>query len=211
LGSTVLVFGGGSESTGLRQVQSYQGGTSTIVGSLPQARSDLAVAVAGSQAIVVGGYTGTSTPAAVLATNDGTNFQVVAQLPVPVRYPGIVAVGRTVYVIGGQVGGVATNDIQAIDLTAGTAKVVGHLPSSLTEETVFTLGGTIYLAGGKLAGVTTNTIWKFAPDTLQVTQEGTLPGPVADAPAAVIGNTAYLFGGETPSRSSTIVAVTPAR
>jgi hypothetical protein len=211
LGDVVLVFGGGSESSGLRAVQSYQGGKATVVGSLPQARSDLASVVVGSEAIVLGGYTGTSLPTSVLATSDGSTFRVVAQLPVPVRYAGVAAVGHVVYVIGGEAGGVPKTEIQAVDLTAGTASVVGRLPAPLTQEMAFTLGGSIYLAGGHSAGTTTKAIWRFTPgggsSPPQLVQEGTLPEPVADASVAVVGQTAYLFGGETPSRSSAIVSI----
>jgi hypothetical protein len=107
---------------------------------------------------------------------------------------------------------VPKTEIQAIDLTAGTASVVGRLPAPLTQETAFTLGGSVYLAGGKVAGTTTSAIYRFTPGSSppQVVQEGTLPEPVADAPIAVLGQTAYLFGGETPSRSSAIVSITPA-
>jgi Kelch motif len=213
LGSSVFIFGGGSEASGLRAVQSYQGGKATVVGSLPQARSDLSSVVVGSEAIVLGGYTGTSLPTSVLATSDGITFRVVAQLPVPVRYAGVAAVGNTVYVIGGEAAGVAKSDIQAIDLNSGTASVVGRLPATLTQETAFSLGNSIYLAGGRSAGTTTDAIWRFTPGSgssaPQLVQEGTLPEPVADAPIAVVGQTAYLFGGETPSRSSAIVSITP--
>jgi N-acetylneuraminic acid mutarotase len=166
----------------------------------------------GSEAIVLGGYTGTSLPTSVLATSDGSAFRTVAELPVPVRYAGVAAIGNVVYVIGGEAAGVPKTEIQAIDLTAGTASVVGRLPAPLTQETAFTLGGSVYLAGGKVAGTTTSAIYRFTPGSSppQVVQEGTLPEPVADAPIAVLGQTAYLFGGETPSRSSAIVSITPA-
>jgi hypothetical protein len=181
-----------------------------VVGTLPQARSDLSVAVVGGQVVVLGGFDGRTSPASVLATGDGATFRVVTALPVPVRYAGVVTVGSTVYVLGGESQGTPTTDIQAVDLAAGTAQVVGHLPVSLSHESVFELGGSIYLAGGRSAGTTVATIWRFTPGTDELVQEGTLPAPVADAPAGVVGSTAYLFGGEMPARSSAIVAVTPA-
>jgi Galactose oxidase, central domain len=210
LGAAVLIFGGGSETASIRSVQSYQGGRTTLIGSLPVARSDLAAIATGSGVVVLGGFDGHTSPASVLSTADGVTFQVVAQLPLPVRYPGIVASGSKVYVIGGESQGTPTTDIQAVDVAAGTASIVGHLPVSLSHQSVFTLGGSIYLAGGRSAGTTVATIWRFDPATNQVMQEGTLPVAMADAPAAVVGATAYLFGGEAPARSSSIVAVTPA-
>jgi hypothetical protein len=87
---------------------------------------------------------------------------------------------------------------------------VGQLPVPLSHESVFDLRGSIYLAGGRSAGATIATIWRFSPGDNQLVQEGSLPAAVADAPAAVVGTAAYLVGGETPARSSTIIAVTPA-
>ena len=80
LGSATFVFGGGSARE-LATVQRYRAGVVSVVGQMPQARSDLvAVAVAGT-AYVLGGFDGTSSIASVLATTDGSTFRTVAQLP----------------------------------------------------------------------------------------------------------------------------------
>jgi hypothetical protein len=207
MGDTIYVFGGGGETASIRTVQAYRSGQGTVIGSLPEARSDLAVASTGALAVIVGGFDGHASPASVLTTTDGKNFAVVGQLPVPVRYPGIVASGNTIYVIGGELAGTPTAAIQAVDLATGTARVVGQLPVPLSHQSAFSLGGSIYLAGGRTSGRPVATIWRFSPGNGQVVAAGTLPVAVADAPVAVVGATAYLFGGETPARSSSIVAI----
>ncbi len=117
IGKTTFVFGGGSPDT-VATVQAVAtptvppaaGTTGTVVGQLPQPRSDLAVATvtagrgarATTTAYLVGGYDGTTYLPGVLATSDGTHFTTVARLSVPVRYPAVVAAGGMVYCFGGQ-------------------------------------------------------------------------------------------------------------
>ena len=96
IGGGQVVFGGGS-STVVAAVQSLgdqQGSAVTRRGALPAPRADLATATVGGRAILVGGYDGAAFSADVLATTDGTSFEVLAQLPQPVRYPAVVG-GRT--------------------------------------------------------------------------------------------------------------------
>ena len=86
-------------------------------------------------AYLVGGYDGTTYLPGVLATTDGTHFTTVATLPVPVRYPAVVADGGMVYAFGGQTASpgsatTATDAIQTIDPATHRATVVGHLPQA---------------------------------------------------------------------------------
>ena len=101
--------------------------------------------------------TGPTTCPSVLATTDGTHFTTVARLPVPVRYPAVVADAGRIYAFGGQVpspGGAAaaTDDIQMIDPASHRVVVVGHLPQPLYGASAFLIGGTIYVAGGQVPG-----------------------------------------------------------
>ena len=117
IGRTTFVLGGGSPDT-VPTVQSFPagspsapaGGTGSVIGQLPEARSDLATATLpdttggrGSTTYVVGGYDGTHYLPSVLATTDGTHFTTVARLPIPVRYPAVVADAGRIYAFGGQV------------------------------------------------------------------------------------------------------------
>ena len=74
-----------------RAVARATAGAGAVAGQLPQPRSDLATTTVGRTDYIVGGYDGTTYDPSVLATTDGTHFTSVANLPVPVRYPAVVA------------------------------------------------------------------------------------------------------------------------
>ncbi len=195
------VFGGGSVAS-LATVQALDGGrTAATVGSLPGARSDLTAVSLDRTTYLVGGYDGTSYDGEVLATTNGIRFKGVAHLPVPVRYPAVVAEGGRIWVLGGQTPAGPTTDIQRVDVTTGQAAVVGHLPVATQAATAFTLGGLIYLAGGQVPGgaagtlVTTGAVLAVDPAGSSVSHAGSLPVPVANAAAAAVGGTVYLIGG----------------
>ncbi|MHB1639759.1 MAG: Kelch repeat-containing protein [Candidatus Dormibacteria bacterium] len=208
VGGHATVFGGGTVSS-TATVQALQPGlgAAAAVGNLPQARSDSAATSIGQTAYVVGGYDGSNFDATVLATSNGTSFQQVATLPVPVRYPGVAAVNGLIYVFGGQTAnGLAASQIQVIDPKTHTARVVGNMPEPDTGSVAVTLGGTIYVAGGNTSAATgtapVSVIWAFNPVTDALLVAGQLRVPVAHAGAAVLGPRAWIVGGET-ARGST--------
>jgi len=213
-----FVFGGGSE-TSVATVQAFGPGThAVVVGHLPQPRSDLVAASVGGVAYVVGGYDGLAMARAVLATSNGRMFTTVANLPIPVRYAAVAAVGHDLWLFGGEQGGTPVSVIQRVDVSAHTAAVVGHLFAPLGEATVVVLDGRIYIAGGRTGrgGAVTAQVLQFNPATMRARAVATLPRPVADAGGAVIGGTGYLLGGETPGATAGVtqlrlVTVTLAR
>ncbi|HMD46843.1 MAG TPA: PQQ-binding-like beta-propeller repeat protein [Acidimicrobiales bacterium] len=229
LGRHFVVFGGGASST-VATVQAFApaptgaSATAVVTGQLPQPRSDATGVTIGTTAFIVGGYDGTNPDRSVLATTNGRTFTTVASLPVPVRYPAVAALGRTIFVFGGQaVGGAGqpVNVIQAVDPLGHRARVVGHLPEPLEGAAAMTVGGHIYVAGGVTssaagaalppsngtnlmgyapptsAGTTVATVWAFDPAHLRLLVAGSLLTPVANSAAVVTGNTAWLVGGET--------------
>ncbi|MFI5040236.1 MAG: hypothetical protein ACHQNA_00050 [Acidimicrobiales bacterium] len=203
-----LVFGGG-EATTIDTVQAYTAGGTHVVGHLPRPRSDVVAANVDGHAYVLAGFDGTTGQADVLRTDDGVTFTVVARLPVPVRYPGIVTVGSVIYLLGGVVGGRSVDDIQAVDVAAGSARVVAHLPTPVSDAMAFTLRGSVFLAGGLTGGTPRAAIERVDLATGTETPAGALPAPVADAGVGQVGDTAYLIGGEGPGRLSSILAVSP--
>ncbi|MGZ4204199.1 MAG: Kelch repeat-containing protein [Actinomycetota bacterium] len=205
-GNTLFVFGGGVSST-VRTVQSFTGSTSAKAASLPEPRSDLSVARAGTQAIILGGYDGTTLLRSVLATSDGIHFTQIANLPHPVRYAAVAGVGSVVYVFGGTTGTADTVFIQSIDVSTGRAAVVGRMPSSLSHATAVALGGTILIMGGRSNhGRVSKTVYRFDPATGRVRQAAALPVAISDAGGAVIGARAYLVGGEDSQPRATVMA-----
>ena len=221
-----LVFGGGSPST-VATVEAFPQGRAGRPGALPSPRSDAGVATIGGSTYIVGGYDGTRPDRMVLMTTNGRDFRPIASLPVPVRYPAVAAIGRKLYVFGGQAisgagAGRPVDDIQLIDTATRSASVISHLPEPVEASAAVVLGGHIYLAGGatttpqvsrpgvgstQLAppvsasgagGLTTvSTIWTFDPLTKRTLAAGRLQVPVSHAGVAVLGSRAWLVGGES--------------
>ncbi len=213
LGITSFVFGGGSPTT-FAAVQSLQptAGTGGVAGQLPQPRSDLAAVTMGRTAYLVGGYDGTTYDPTVLATGDGTHFDSVATLEVPVRYPAVVAIGSAILAFGGQTasgagsGTTATADIQEIDPATHSVRVVGTLPQPLYGAAAFVLDGHAYVAGGQTAeGQTLTQIYEFDPKGHRVAPAGLLPQAVAFGGYAAVGTghsvVGYIVGGEVSHQS----------
>jgi hypothetical protein len=228
IGATTYVFGGGSPDT-VATVQAVTtptvppaaGVTGTVVGQLPQPRSDLDVATitrgrgtrASTTAYLVGGYDGTTYLPGVLATVDGTHFTTVATLAIPVRYAAVVAAGGMIYAFGGQTASpgsttTATDAIQRIDPATHKTTVVGHLPQALYGAAATVIGTTVYVAGGQAPGGPTLTqITAFVPTTRKVLHAGLLPQATAFAGYATVGAgrsaVGYLVGGEVTSQTGT--------
>jgi hypothetical protein len=226
VGGRTLIFGGG-EQTSVATVQAITpGGTASVAGQLPGPRSDLMAVTLGATAYLLGGYDGSSYDSTILATTDGRRFTTVARLPVPVRYPAVAALGRQIWVFGGQTSNGITSDIQRVTLPSassnnaghspGKAVVAGHLPRPMTAGSAFALGGTLYVAGGQVTpavgagqataspsatATTSDTVLSYQPGRSAVTVAGRLPVPVANAGAAVLNGTAFLIGGDNGVRA----------
>lgn len=219
LGGVDLVVGGGASAIydtvqGIR----VSGGGSAVSGSaaafalhsLPQPRADLSVATSGGVAYVVGGYDGPTLDPAVLATNDGRTFRVVAQLAHPVRYPAVAVVGHQLYVLGGQTASQATQvtaAIQRVDLSTGRTTVVGNLPVPVAGAEAIVEGGQVLVLGGLVGGQPSAGIVRFDPGTGSVASVAQLPEAVANAGAAVVGGVGYLVGGEGPGPLASVVRI----
>jgi hypothetical protein len=216
VGGRDLVFGGGAASVGAA-VQAFTGPSpASSVGHLPTPRADLAAVAVGGRVVLAGGYDGVNPTPDVLETTDGTSFRVLAQLPQPVRYPAMAALGHKVYVIGGTLAGgtAATSAIQIIDLDHNTATVAGQLPTDLSDAAAAVVGGGLYVFGGRSGGHTVDAVWKIDPVSLTATLVARLPVPAAQMTAGSVGGTTYLMGGEDdsgrPLRSVAAAAMFPA-
>ena len=157
-----VTFGGGSPAT-VATVQAVptptESGpgtiaTATVIGTLPQPRSDSATVTIGKTTYIVGGYDGTNPDPTVLATTDGHRFSTVASLPVPVRYPAVASADGLIYVFGGQAivgaqAGQPVDAIQVVNPRHHTASTIGHLPVPIAAAAAVTIGTQIYVAGGE--------------------------------------------------------------
>jgi hypothetical protein len=206
-GSPLVVGGGNATEQATVQALGTQGWRE--VGRLPNPRADLVAVGLRRTAIVLGGYDGVQSLAAILSSPQGREFHSIGRLPVPVRYPAAVASHGVVWLLGGERHGQMVDAIQRINSHTGRARVVGHLPRPLGHAAVVALGGSILLAGGRTGpNAVTATMWWFDSATLTFRRAGRLPYPLADAGVFRTGRTAYLIGGETPHLSDGVISIT---
>ena len=217
LGGNAVVFGGGSAST-VAVVQAWNGRRTSAVGSLPQPRSDSAATTVGATAFVVGGFTGHGMARDVLATTDGKTFRAVGRLRIGVRYPAVAAVGRYIYVVGGELAttegtlaGGQTDAVQRIDRETGQVQVIGHLGRGLGHATAFALGNRLFVAGGRHGAAATADIIEVDLHNGGSHRVGRLPRPMSDAAAAVMGSIGWLVGGETSGPAAPVDTVLTVR
>lgn len=196
-GSAFVLGGGGLLPADWVQKVPVAGGSGTLVGHLPQSRSDHVVASDGTTAYVVGGYAGGSELPDVLATTDGTTFRVVAHLVTGVRYAAAALVDGALWVIGGEYAGSPLDTVQRVDLATGVASVVGHLPAPLSHATATVLGGSLLVVGGVSAGKHLDAIEHIDTTTGAPSVVGRLPAAASDTAVAVLGDAAYVVGGAT--------------
>lgn len=199
----LMVFGGGSVSSS-SAVQSLSAtGTGQTAGVLPQARSDLTSVSTARVTYLLGGYDTGPPLAAVLMTRDGTHFQQVARLQIPVRYAAATALHGRLIVFGGVHGTSDTRAIQVVDPVRGRVRIAAYLPVPLSHAAAFTIGDVAFVAGGRTARGPDQRIWSFDLSSGRLTYAGILPLAVSDAGVATIGRTAFLVGGEDASGPTT--------
>jgi N-acetylneuraminic acid mutarotase len=203
-GGNLVIGGGGPSENGTADAQLVSpSGSATIVGKMPQPRSDHVAASVGGRIYVLGGYDGANIVADVVSTVDGSSFTTVARLPVPVRYPAITVIGKSIYLFGGVAStqGTDTAAIQRLDTATGVITIVGQLPSTVSHASAVQLGDEVFLLGGYVNNTQlSDQILRFDPATNTVTNAGRLPEPNSDAAAIVIGNQGYLVGGKSTAR-----------
>ena len=212
VGGHTLTFGGGSATTVASVQEIVPGAASRLVGQLPRPASDLSAVAVGSRAYVVGGYDGAEALGGVLETKDGSTFDRVADLPVPVRYAAVSELDGVVYAFGGErTDGADSRAIQSVDLESGSARVVANLPATLAHASAVMLGGTIFVLGGREGGSPGRDILAFDPDTGKVSVAGRLPAPLTNSAAATFSDAGYLVGGLDANTSAvaSVLRLTP--
>jgi hypothetical protein len=225
LRSEVLVFGGGQiSSTALVQGVPLRNGRiappAQLVGALPAPRSDGVALGDGPRAVVVGGWDGASGDGAVVSTSDGSRFPVVADLPVPVRYPAVALLGQTLWVLGGlatsgPAAGQPVATVQTVDLTSGRTQELSPLPEVVTGAGACTVDGQILLLGGRTTGAPNPTVWTLRPLPgaagqplgVRIRPVGELTQAVAHAGVLCSGPTIWVLGGELDGRPLASVQV----
>jgi N-acetylneuraminic acid mutarotase len=183
---------------------------------LPSPASDVAVAVLGQTAYVVGGYDGVHPLDTILAWRPGAPARVVAHLPTGLRYAAVGAAGGKLIVAGGTAGeGQALTDaIFRFDPATGSLTRIGRLPFALTHASAASLDGEVLIVGGRraLSGAQSDTILAVDPTTGRVRSAGRLPAPLSDAAVSTSAGRIIVAGGESPAGAErAIIALNPAQ
>lgn len=238
IGTSYGVFGGGVNNSFASTTTFSLNGLVQASGILPQARSDSEAVTIGQLTYIIGGYSGSQADSSVLITKDGKTYSSIGNLPIPVRYPAVAAMGNNIYVFGGEAvggshNGQPTQSVQVIDTLNKTISLESwKLPVPLEGALAFNVDNELFLAGGQsttpetiptgigttqVPGITVsnksltyNTIWAVNTYSGSFLQAGTLQLPVAYGGVAVEGTRAWIVGGEYNGQVvSSVQMVTP--
>jgi hypothetical protein len=172
----------------------YRWGPLTVqpYGKLPVGPPNAAAAVVGAKLAVVGG-TGTGL---VLAGPLGGRLVPVARLSRPRASAQAFALGKSLYVLGGEQRDTAADDVLRIDLATGHGQTVSRFVEPLAEAGVVTRGKSAYLAGGWTGDQYATAILRFTPPSA-TSLVARLPEGVRSPAVALLGHTLYVAGGRT--------------
>lgn len=205
------LFIGGGDAKPTANVGALVDGKVSIIGRLPEARTDARAVVLDNTLYVVGGYDGVKEPLTMLASADGTTFRQIGVLLQGNRRGTLVGVGPFLYLIGGEENGTASARILRIDPTDGAVTQLGQLPAPLAGAVGFVLQGSVFVAGGRHGNEVTDQILHIDLVSGVATPAGLLPEPAANSSVAVSGDTAFVFGGEAAVAKAGVVAIRAAR
>ena len=151
--NTAYVVGGSQETQNFfpSVLASTDGATWRTAGNLTQPVRYPAVTASNGAVFIIGGVTSSGADSAAVQRFDpktGTTT-VIAQLPAPTSHASAVVLGTSVYVLGGFVNNVVSNQVVRVDLGTGAVSQAGTLPAAISDAAVATVGPLTYLAGGQ--------------------------------------------------------------
>ena len=156
----------------------------------PAARAS--VAVAGSKLVVAGG-TGSDR---VLIGPVGGRLRRAGKLPGKRAAAAAFTFGGSVYLLGGENGAIATDQIVRIDPESGRTVSAGTFEEPLAEAAVGVSGGSVYLVGGWTGQKYATAILRFTPGGAP-SLVARLPQGVRAPAMAIVGHRLILAGGLT--------------
>ncbi len=164
----------------------------TPFGTLPPGGSQAAAAVVGPTLAVVGGVGS----ARVLGGPVGGKLVVIGALTTPLAAMQAFPSGGYLYLLGGENGTKATDQLFRIDLAAGRARPDGRFEEPLAEAGVAPRAGSAYLIGGWTGSQLATAVLKFTPPATTVLV-ARLPDGTRSPAVALLGHTLYVAGGRT--------------
>lgn len=209
-----VVYGGASTAVHTI-VQLFDPATAktTVIANLPAARADLAAAIVGDRTVLLGGFDGYGPLSSVLIGTPRSGFRALTELPVAVRYPGVVSVGTDVLLFGGLLSGgeytgTFSSVIQEVNVGTHSARIVGHLPYAVAHAKAAVVGGQVLVVGGSTPSGPTSDILDFDVGRGTTSLIGHLPESLTDGALAVLDGVAYFTGGiMTSGPSDRVVSI----
>jgi hypothetical protein len=194
----ILVLGGlDSLDTSTSEIVAFRGGLRPRrVGTLSEAKHDLAAVRLVGRTLVLGGGAASELDAAE-ALSAQYSGRRIGTLPSARSDLSAVTVGGAAYVFGGYDGTKSLADVlRTTDAAHYTA--IGRLRVPFRYAAVAVIGTQVYTFGGELAnGEDTNAIQRIDTHTGAARVIGRLPRPVSHASAVVLGGMAYVLGGRS--------------
>jgi Galactose oxidase, central domain len=210
LAGRLLLFGGGP-SEGSNRIVAVHPGAPQLIGTLPQALSDLTATTIGSTAYVAGGFNGTDTNSDIYAVSPVGKVTTPSTIPQGVRYPAVGALGGRLIIAGGETSsGSPTADVWSFDPASGHVAQLPSLPEPTDHTSGIALDGTFYVLGGLRNGAFTDAIVSWRPGQARWHSAGRLPGDVADGAAVPFAGGIALVGGrDAVGRRTTVLILKP--
>ena len=155
----------------------------------PSARA--AAAVSGTTLVVAGG-----TGARVLAGPASGPLARIADLPASEAAAQAFAIGGAVYILGGEQGKSASDQVIRVDVSAGKAAAAGTFEEPLAEAGAAVSGTSAILVGGWTGQKYATAVLRYAPGGTAALV-ARLPEGVRSPAVAVVGDTLVVAGGLT--------------
>jgi putative pyrroloquinoline-quinone binding quinoprotein len=169
----------------------------SVIGRLPQALQDPAVAVLGGALYAFGGLDASQASSASVTRIAGGKVRTLKPLPTPLHDAAAAVVGGRLYVLGG--GGLTSySGIGRYVPGSGRTALVGALPSPLSDLSAASGGSSAYLVGGYTGQVFSDHVLAYSHGP-RARVVGTLPQGLRYAAVAPLGGRVMIAGGRTVS------------
>jgi hypothetical protein len=151
--NTAYVVAGSQETQSFfpSVLASTDGATWRTAGTISTPVRYPAVTAVSGAVYIIGGVTSSGADTTAVQRYDpktGTTT-VIAQLPAATSHASAVALGTSIYVLGGFVNNTVSNQVVRVDLGTGAVSQAGTLPAPVSDAAVATVGPLAYLAGGQ--------------------------------------------------------------
>jgi non-specific serine/threonine protein kinase len=148
----------------------------------------------------IGGNSGAPTARAFVLTPDASAWREIARMPAPRSQGAAVAIGATIYVVGGYDGSRLVAPTYAYDAARDAWREVAAIPTPRDHLAAVALEGRVCAIGGRRLSLTTNlgTLECYDPAAGTWSQLPDAPTARGGVGAAAVGDQLVFVGGERP-------------